>query len=90
MKIVIVKHLDLWLIKRNGRPEVLCEKAVLRNCAKFTGKYLCQGLTFNKVVGLRLASCFRVIFALVSQFAGNTRVIVDASSNPPVFRLKLL
>ena len=27
---------------------------------------------------------------LVSRFASNTRVIVDASSNPPVSRLKLL
>ena len=42
---------------------MFCEKAVLRNLAKFTGKYLCQGFTFNKVVGLRLTRCFRVIFA---------------------------
>ena len=29
-------------------------KGVLRNVAKFTGKYLCQSLFFNKVEGLRL------------------------------------
>ena len=35
-------------------PEVFCnKKSVLRNIAKFTGKYLCQSLFFNKVAGLR-------------------------------------
>ena len=37
---------------RSNRPEVLCKKSVLRNFAKFTGKYLCQRLFFNKVAGL--------------------------------------
>ena len=32
-------------------PEVFCEKGVLRNFAKFTGKRLCQSLFFNKVAG---------------------------------------
>ena len=32
-------------------PEVLCEKFVLRNFAKFIGKHLCQRLFFNKVAG---------------------------------------
>ena len=36
-------------------PEVFCEKGVLENFAKFTGKHLCQSLFFNKVAGLRLA-----------------------------------
>ena len=31
-------------VNRSGRPEVFCEKAVLRNFAKFTGKHLCQSL----------------------------------------------
>ena len=30
-------------------PDVFCKKVVLRNFAKFTGKYLCQTLYFNKV-----------------------------------------
>ena len=47
-------------------------KDVPRNFAKFTGKHLCQGLLFNKVVGLRPAAllkkrlwhwCFPVNFA---------------------------
>ena len=34
---------------RSSRPEVFCRKGFLRNFAKFTGKYLCQSLFFNKV-----------------------------------------
>ena len=38
---------------RSSRPEVFCKKRVLRNFAKFTGKHLCQSLSFNKVAGLQ-------------------------------------
>ena len=34
-------------------PEVFFKKGVLKNFAKFTEKYLCQSLLFNKVGGLR-------------------------------------
>ena len=34
-------------------PEVFCEKCVLKNFAKFTGKQLCRSLFFNKVPGVR-------------------------------------
>ena len=34
---------------RINRPDVFCTKGVLRNLKKFTGKYLCQSLFFNKV-----------------------------------------
>ena len=44
---------------RNSRPEMFCEKGVLRNFAKFTGKHLCQSLFFNKVAGLRLATLLK-------------------------------
>ena len=33
--------------------KVFCEKGVLRNFTKFTGKHLCQSLFFDKVTGLR-------------------------------------
>ena len=36
-----------------SRPEVFCEKGVVRNFAKFTGKHLCQAFFLNKVAGLR-------------------------------------
>ena len=41
-------------LSKSSRPEVFCKKGVLRNFAKFTGKYLCQSLFFNKVAGLSL------------------------------------
>ena len=44
------KHF-LFINIRSSRSEVLCKKGVLRNFGKFTGKYLCQNLFFNKVVG---------------------------------------
>ena len=34
---------------RSSCPNMFCKKGVLRNFAKFTGKYLCQSLFFNKV-----------------------------------------
>ena len=37
---------------RSSRLELFCRKSVLRNFTKFTGKYLCQSLFFNKVAGL--------------------------------------
>ena len=36
---------------KSSRPDVFCEKGVLRNYAKFTGKHVCQSLFFNKVAG---------------------------------------
>ena len=47
-----------WLqYYRSTRPKMRCEKSVLRNFAKFTGKHLCQNLFFNKVAGLRFKAC---------------------------------
>ena len=36
---------------RSSLPEVFCEKGMLRNFAKFTGKHLCPSLFFNKAAG---------------------------------------
>ena len=41
-----------WSLVRSSHPEVFCNKGVLRNFAKFTGKHLCQNPFFNKVAGL--------------------------------------
>ena len=38
---------------RSSLPEVFCEKGILRNFAKFTGKHLCQSLFFSKVAGVQ-------------------------------------
>ena len=57
---------------RSSRLEVFCQKGVLKNLAKFTGKHLCQSLYFNKVAGLKTSTllkkrlwhrCFPVSFA---------------------------
>ena len=48
-----VDKVKLNKVYRSSRPEVFCKKVVIRNFAKFTGKHLCQGVFFNKVVGLR-------------------------------------
>ena len=38
---------------------MFCEKGVLGNFTKFTGKHLCQGLFFNKVAGLKCATLLK-------------------------------
>ena len=50
-----IKKSDVSFVSpyRSSRPDVFCEKGVLRNFAKFTGKHLCQSLFLNKVAGLR-------------------------------------
>ena len=44
---------------------MLWKEGVLRNFAKFTGKHLCQKLSFNKVAGLRLATFWKESLAQV-------------------------
>ena len=44
---------------RSSRPEMFCKKGVLRNFAKFSGKYLCLSLFFNKVTGLKPANLLK-------------------------------
>ena len=44
---------------RSSRPEVFCNKAVLRNFAKFIGKHLCQSLFFNKAASVRPATLLK-------------------------------
>ena len=41
------------LMFRISRPEVFTKRGVLKNFAKFTGKYLCRRLFFVEVAGLR-------------------------------------
>ena len=62
----------LQTIHRSSRPEVFCDKGVLENVTKFTGKHLCQSLFFNKFAGVRSATllnkrlwhkCFPLNFA---------------------------
>ena len=50
-----VNILHLLSHPRSSHQRCSVKKGVLRNFAKFTGKYLCQCLFFNKVAGLRPA-----------------------------------
>ena len=54
---------DIFLLKvnwiRSSCAEVFCNKVVLRNFTKFTGKHLCQSLFFNKVAGLGPATLLK-------------------------------
>ena len=57
-----VKFIKYLLIFRSSRPDVFCKKGILRNFAKFIGKYLCRSLYFTKVADptllkQRLFSC---------------------------------
>ena len=64
---------ELLLTTVRSRPEVFCEKGVLRNFAKFTGKYLRQSLFFNRVENL-WHRCFPVKICEISKntFLQNT------------------
>ena len=51
-----LKNLELlyWALIRSSCPEVFCEKGVLRNFTKFTGKHLCQSLFLINLQGLEI------------------------------------
>ena len=62
---------------RSSRPEVFCEKGVLRNFSKFTEKHLCQSLSFNKVAGgacnfIKKETLTQVFFCEFWQISKNT------------------
>ena len=72
-------------LDRSSHQRCSIKKGVLRNFKKFTGKYLCQSLFFNKAAGLRPQAvhvnkkrlwhrCFSVNFAkfLRTPFLQNT------------------
>ena len=51
-----------YLTCRRSCLEAFCRKGILRNFARFAGKYLCQSPVFNKVVGLRPATLLKQRF----------------------------
>ena len=65
---------------------MFCEKAFLRDFAKFTGKHLCQNLFFNKVAGLffikkeTLAQVFSCEFFEISKNSFSYRTPAVAAS----------
>ena len=57
---------------RNSHQRCSMKKGILRNFAKFTGKHLCQSLSFNKVAGLGLWWLF-LYFHVGGKFLGNSQ-----------------
>ena len=61
--------------------DICCLKMIVLNCSIYQ-KFL-KALVYKEAIQANLDS-------LVSRFTCNTRVIVDASSSPPVSRVKFL
>ena len=68
----VIKEIPTQVFFRSNHRRCSIKTDVLKNCTKFTGKHLCQGLFFNKVAGLRPVTllkrrlwhrCFPVNFA---------------------------
>ena len=55
----LINNLNSISNGKSSRPEVFCQKSILRNFVKFTGKHLCQSLFFNKVAALRPATLLK-------------------------------
>ena len=60
----LINNLNSISNGKSSRPEVFCQKSILRNFVKFTGKHLCQSLFFNKVAALRPATLLNKVAAL--------------------------
>ena len=74
------------IINRSSHPEVFCEKGVLRNFTKFTGRHLCESFFFNKVTLARVLSCE---FCEVSKNTSFQRTpLVTASESTIAFKRK--
>ena len=71
-EMVNITRSEVWLNKKHRKienlsmcpyrsscPELFCQKVVLENFAKFTGKHLCQSVFFNKVAGLSPATLLK-------------------------------
>ena len=69
---------------RSSRPEVSCEKGVLRNFAKFTAKHLCRNFFFNKACNFikkeTLAQVFSCEFCEISKNTFSYRTPLLAAS----------
>ena len=56
-----------FLTIKSSRPEVFCEKGVLKNLIKVTEKNLCQGLMFKQALGLQKRGFVTVAFLSILQ-----------------------
>ena len=86
MEECIHKMQDTMSYIRSSRPDVFCEKGVLRNFAKFTGEHLCQSHFFNKKIKKEtLALVFSCEFCEISENTfPNKTPLVAASVNTSI------
>ena len=87
---LIHNFVEILQFSRSNHKRCSLKKAIPKNFSKFTGKHLRQGLFFNKVAGLRLATLlkkkrwhrfFPVNFAkLLGNFTENLRVTASSSN----------
>ena len=64
---IVFHAVCFFLIKnRSSRPEVFCEKVVLKNFTKFTGKHLCQvpGLDLHRRFPVNFVKFLRAPFSI--------------------------
>ena len=54
---------------------MFCQKGILRNFTKFTGKHLCQSLLFNKVAG-------PLLFLGLSRVSQIKKIFFKTCTNP--------
>ena len=64
---ILIQYFFGIVRNRSSHRRCSVREGVLRNFAKFPGKYLCQSLFFNKVAGLRKTCEFPVNFAKFSR-----------------------
>ena len=57
---------------KSSRPEVFCEKVVLRNFTKLTGKHLCQSFFFNKSYFFKTDTLAQIFSCEFSEIYKNT------------------
>ena len=65
LAVILTEIFTFWVhypkikLHRTSHRKCSVKKGVIRNFTKFTGKYLCQRLFFNKIEGLRPATLFK-------------------------------
>ena len=90
-----VRNFTEWIPSTKNRsrhPEVFYKIGVLKNFAKFTGKHLCQRLSFNKVAGLKPETLLKKRLRLMCFFCEIRKIFKNIFfyRTPPFASQKLL
>ena len=76
--LIELTHFQIFsLHSKSSCPEVFCEKAVLKNFAKFTEKCLCHSLFLSKVASLRPGTGTCVLLWIFQKIFKNTNFYAD-------------